>query len=85
MRMTQDNVLIKLHQRAEVTRGGIVLPDEKQLRDEPKGVVVAAGPKVRELRAGDEVVFGTWAGQAVTLKGVEHIILKEGDVLAKEC
>ena len=84
MKMTKDNVLIKIHQRPEVTKGGIVLPQEKELKNDPKGTVIAVGPAVRELVAGDEVLFGMYAGHELKIKGVPHIILRELDILAKE-
>jgi len=67
----------------------IVIPDSA--REKPvHGTVVAAGPGrflddgtrlAPDLKAGDTILFGKYSGQAITLDGVEYLVMKEADVL----
>lgn len=82
MRMLRDNVLLKQRERAEKTKGGLYLPEDKQLKDDPIADIVAVGSQVKELSTGDTVVFGSYAGTWVTINDVEHLIMKEDDILA---
>jgi chaperonin GroES len=84
LKMSKDNVMIQVRKREEVTKGGIVLPDAKELKDDPVGVVVGVGPDVTDIEEGDTVHFGTYAGQELTLEDQDYIILKYDDILAKE-
>ena len=73
----------------EKTRGGIVLPDTA--KEKPKqGQVVAVGEGAltdegqrlpMRVKAGDRIVFSSFAGTEVTLEGEEYLILSESDVL----
>jgi chaperonin GroES len=85
-----DRVVVEPLEAEEKSRGGIILPDtakEKPL----EGKVVAAGkgktddggkPVPMEVKAGDKVLYGKYAGTEVTVDGNEYIILKEEDILA---
>ncbi len=86
----RDRILVKPEEKDTVTASGIVIPDnvaEKPL----KGKVLAVGTgKIAEdgsvvplvIKAGDTVLFGKFAGQTVKVDDVEHLILKEDDVMA---
>lgn len=90
IRPLADRVVVKRLAQEEKTKGGIIIPDTA--KDKPvEGTVIAAGSgkvlkngKVRApaVKAGDRVLFGTYAGTEVKLDGVEHVILGEDDVLA---
>ena len=84
MRMTRDKVLIKQVALEKETEGGIILAESTELKADPRGTVMAVGPEVKDLEAGDQVVFGTYAGTLLTVDGDECLILREEDVLAKE-
>jgi len=85
-----DRVIIRRMEEEEVTAGGIVLPDtakEKPL----KGEVVAVGPgKVADngqtipmnVKVGDTVLFGKFAGQDITVDGEELLVMREDDIVA---
>jgi chaperonin GroES len=85
-----DRILVKRAEREERSKGGIILPEsakEKPLEAE----VVAAGTgrqladgSVRplEVKAGDRILFGKYAGDEIKLDGQEYLILREDDVLA---
>ena len=68
-----------------------MLPDAAQEKPQ-KGEVVAAGPgrvldsgerAAPEVKVGDIILFGKYAGTDVTVEGEEHLILRESDILAK--
>ena len=90
LRPLYDRVLVKRVEAEERTSSGLIIPDaakEKPLEAE----VVAVGSgrvtkdgKVRamSLKVGDRVLFGKYTGDEVKLDSVEHIILREEDILA---
>jgi chaperonin GroES len=90
IRPLADRVVIKRLEQEEKTKGGIIIPDTA--KEKPvEGMVVAAGNgktlkngKVRplEVKAGDKVLIGKWAGTEVKLDGIEHVILSEDEILA---
>ena len=53
---TGDNVLIERDREDEVTKGGIVLPESSRKTDMPTAKVVAVGPKVTLVKAGDKIM-----------------------------
>ena len=90
IRPLQDRILIKRVKEEEKTKGGIIIPDTA--KEKPiEGEIVAVGTgkvlengKVRALdvKAGDRILFGKYAGNEIQVDGVEHLILREDDVLA---
>jgi chaperonin GroES len=90
IRPLHDRLLVKRLDEETKTKGGIIIPDtakEKPL----EGAVVAVGKgklsnegKVTPLdvKAGDKILFGKYAGTEVKIDGTEHLILREEDVLA---
>jgi chaperonin GroES len=90
IRPLHDRLIVKRLNEEEKTKGGIIIPDtakEKPL----EGTVVAVGNgrimedgKVRpmDVKAGDKILFGKYAGTEMKIDGVEHLILREDDVLA---
>jgi chaperonin GroES len=90
IRPLQDRVLVRRVEEEERTAGGIIIPDTAKERPQ-EGLVVATGKgKVRDdgsvtpldVKQGDRVLFGKYAGTEVTLDGEEYVILREDDVLA---
>lgn len=67
------------------TASGLYIPDTAKEKPQ-QGTVVAAGPGKKdepmELKAGDVVLYGKYAGTEVTVDGKELLIMKQGDVLA---
>ena len=90
VRPLADRILVKREEPSETVRGGIIIPDTaKEKPQEAK--VVAVGPgKVDdagkrtplELKTGDRILVGKYAGTEVKIDGVEHLIMREDDVLA---
>jgi len=86
----RDKVVVERCEAEEKTAGGIVLPDTA--KDKPKqGTVIAVGTgrlldngEVRplEVRKGDRVLFGGFAGTEVKIDGKEYLVLSESEILA---
>ena len=89
IRPLQDRILVKRIEEEEKTEGGIIIPDTA--KEKPiEGRVIAVGKgkvsedgKVRPLdvKKGDRILFGKYAGTEVKLEGEEHLIMREDDVL----
>lgn len=85
-----DRVIVKPKAPAEVTKGGIILPDTAQ--EKPmEGEIIAvgsgktddAGKKVAmDLKVGDKVLYGKYSGTEVKLNDEEFLIMRESDVYA---
>ena len=90
IRPLADRVVVKRTPEEEKTKGGIIIPDSA--KEKPvEGLVVAVGAgkvlkdgKTRPLdvKEGDKVLFGKYSGTEVKLDGVEHVLLREDDILA---
>ena len=85
-----DRVLVKRLESEEKTAGGLYIPDTAKEKPS-KGQVVAAGHgKAGEngervalaVKAGDMVLFNKYAGTEVKLDGVDHLVMREEDILA---
>lgn len=80
-----DRVIIRPTAAEEVTVSGIIIPDSA--KEKPlKGTVVAAGPGTKdetmELKEGDVVLYGKYAGTEVELDGEKLLIMRQNEVLA---
>ena len=87
-----DRIVLKRLDAEATTAGGIVLPDSAKEKPQ-KGEIVATGPGVLldsgkratlDVKVGDKVIFGKFAGTEVSVDGQELIIMKESDILAIE-
>ena len=85
-----DRIVVKALESREKTKGGIVLPDTAKERPQ-EGKVVAVGKgkvledgtvKSLEVKSGDTVLFGKYAGTEVQVDEGQLLILREEDVLA---
>ena len=85
-----DRVLVKRLESEEKTAGGLYIP--ASAKDNPsKGQVVAVGPGKMDdngkripmaVKPGDEVLFNKYAGTEVKLDNVDHLVMREEDILA---
>ena len=85
-----DKVIVKRLEAETKTKGGIVLPDTA--KEKPKrGKVLAVGPGRTldsgevvkpSVKAGDEVIFSSYAGTEITVDGEEMLIMGQDDILA---
>jgi len=85
-----DIVLVLRIGEEEKTAGGIIIPDTAKEKPQ-EGKVVAVGPgKVNDegkkialdVKAGDKILFGKYSGTEIKIDGVEHLIMREEDILA---
>ncbi len=89
VRPLQDRILVTRVPEVEKTRGGIIIPDSAKERPlEGKVVAVGAGKRTEDgklvaldVKSGDRVLFGKYAGTEIKVDGVEHIILREEEIL----
>jgi chaperonin GroES len=86
-----DRVLLKRLEEKEAKKGGIIIPDTaKEKPQEAEVIAVGKGRMTEdgkliplEIKKGDRVLIGKYSGTEVTIDGVEHVILKEEEILAK--
>ena len=84
-----DRVLVLRIEEDEKTSGGIIIPDTAKEKPQ-EGKVVAAGPgrldengkRIRmAVKKNDRVLFGKYAGTEIQIDGVEHIIMREDEIV----
>ncbi len=89
IRPLQDRVIVKRIEEEEKTKGGIIIPDTAKEKPQQGRVVAVGKGKVSEegkvtpldVKVGDRVLFGKYAGSEVKLDGEEHLIMREEDIL----
>ncbi|GAA4325970.1 co-chaperone GroES [Pigmentiphaga soli] len=90
IRPLYDRLIVKRVEQQRKTASGIVIPDSAAEKPE-YGEVIAVGSgkllqdgtqRPLELKVGDRVLFGKYAGQTVKLDGEEVLVLREEDVMA---
>lgn len=89
IRPLQDRILVKRVNSEEKTAGGIIIPDNA--KEKPmEGEVIAIGNGKRlddgtiqkpDLKVGDTILFSKYAGSEVKIDGVEHLVMREDDIL----
>jgi chaperonin GroES len=90
IRPLSDRLLVLRIEEDEETSGGIVIPDTAKEKPQEGEVVAVGSGKLNEkgaripmaVKAKDRVLFGKYAGTEVTIDGVEHLIMREEDILA---
>jgi chaperonin GroES len=89
IRPLQDRLVVRRVEEQETTKGGIIIPDAAKERP-LEGDVIAVGNGKRledgsvvplDVKQGDRILFGKYAGTEIKLDGVEHLILREEEVL----
>jgi chaperonin GroES len=89
IRPLQDRVLVKRVEEEQKTKGGIIIPDTAKEKPIEGEVIAVGNGKVQEdgkvrpldIKKGDRVLFGKYAGTEVKIENVEHLILREEDIL----
>jgi chaperonin GroES len=85
-----DKVLVKRLEAEERTAGGILLPDTaKEKPKEGKIIAVGQGRQLKDgtyapfgVKAGDKVLFSSYAGTEIKINGEEYLVMNEEDILA---
>jgi chaperonin GroES len=89
IRPLQDRVIVRRLEEDEKTAGGIIIPDTAKEKPQ-KGEIVAAGPGKKndegklqpvDVKAGDKVLFGKYAGTEIKIEGEELLIMREDDIM----
>ena len=89
IRPLYDRILVRRVKEEDKTAGGLYIPDTAKEKPQ-EGKVVATGDgrrgddgKLQKLcvKKGDRILFGKYSGSEVTLDGVEHLIMREDDIL----
>jgi len=78
-------VVIEPKEAETRTASGLYIPDTAKEKPQ-QGTVVAAGPgskdEAMELKVGDKVLYGKYAGTEVSVDGKDYLIVKQSDILA---
>lgn len=85
-----DRILVRRLDQEQKTKGGIIIPDTAQEKPQEAEVVAVGTGKILDngqarkidLKAGDRVLLSKYSGSEIKLDGIEHLILREEDVLA---
>ena len=89
VRPLHDRILVRRVAEEEKTKGGIIIPDTAKEKPAEGEVIAVGGGKpndkgsVRplEVKKGDRVLFGKYSGNEIKIDGVDHLILREDDIL----
>jgi chaperonin GroES len=90
VRPLHDRVIVKRIEEEEKTKGGIIIPDTAKEKPIEGKIVAAGNGKVLEngskvpleVKKGDRVLFGKYAGTDIKIDGKEHLIMREDDIIA---
>src|SRR5580698_4384941 len=90
IRPLHDRIIVHRLEEGEQQIGGIIIPDTAKEKPQQGTVISVGNGKARDVgkpipldvKAGDRILFGKYAGQEVKLDGEEVLIMKEDDVLA---
>lgn len=89
IRPLNDRIIVKRVEEEKKTAGGIIIPDTAKEKPQ-EGKVVAVGPGKRDekgdrmsmdVREGDRILFSKYAGTEIKIDGVEHIFMREDEIL----
>jgi chaperonin GroES len=83
-------VIVKRIEEEETTKGGIIIPDTAKEKPIEGEVIAVGGGKLLdtgkkqplEVKKGDKVLFGKYAGTDIQVEGEEHLIMREDDIIA---
>lgn len=88
-----SHIIVTRSNAAEKSSGGIIIPEKG--KEKPKeGTVIAVGNgkmmedgkrQTMQLKAGDKVLFSSYAGTEVKVEGEEYLVMEESDVFAVIC
>ena len=89
LRPLQDRILVQRVEEETTTKGGIIIPDTAKEKPAEGKVVAVGNGKLGddgkrvalEVKKGDRILFGKYAGTEVKIEGDEYLIMREDDVL----
>jgi chaperonin GroES len=89
IRPLQDRIIVKRTEEEETTKGGLIIPDTAKEKPQEGKIIAVGKGKVGEdgkvlpldVKPGDQVLFGKYAGTEIKIEGEEHLIMREDDLL----
>jgi len=89
VRPLHDRILVRRIAEEEKTKGGIIIPDSAKEKPAEGEVIAVGNGKANEkgevrpltVKKGDRILFGKYTGNDIKIDGVDHLILREDDVL----
>ena len=89
IRPLNDRVIVQRIAEEEVTKGGIIIPDSAKEKPQEGKVVAVGNGKVLEngtklpmdVKVGDKILFGKYAGTEIKIEGDEVLMMREDDIL----
>jgi chaperonin GroES len=86
-----DRVLLRRLEEKDVTKGGIIIPDTAKEKPQEAEIIAAGKGRVTEdgkvipldVKKGDKVLIGKFSGTEVMIGDIEHLIVREEEILAK--
>ena len=90
IRPLQDRVIVECVEEETTTAGGIIIPDTASKEKPQEGVIIAAGKgKVNaegaviamDVKVGDRVLFGKYAGNEIKIDGNSYLMMREDDIM----
>jgi chaperonin GroES len=90
VRPLYDRILVKRVEEENKTAGGLFIPETAKEKPQKALIVAVGSGKVQEdgsirkldVKAGDKILFSKYSGSDIKIDGVEHLILREDDILA---
>jgi chaperonin GroES len=89
VRPLYDRILVRRVAEEEKTKGGIIIPDSAKEKPAEGEVIAVGNGKANEkgeiraliVKKGDRILFGKYTGSEIKIDGIDHLILREDDVL----
>ena len=89
IRPLQDRVIVKRIEEEEKSKGGIIIPDTAKEKPQEGKVTAVGKGKVNDdgkitpldVKVNDRILFGKYSGTEINIDGVEHLIMREDDIL----
>ncbi|MBM2839403.1 MAG: co-chaperonin [Deltaproteobacteria bacterium] len=89
IRPLQDRIIVKRIKEEEKTKGGLFIPETAKEKPSEGEIVAIGKGKILEngtllppdVKVGDRILFSRYGGSEVKIEGVEHLIMREDDIL----
>jgi chaperonin GroES len=89
VRPLYDRILVRRVAEEEKTKGGIIIPDSAKEKPAEGEIIAVGNGKANEkgevrplmVKKGDRILFGKYTGSEIKIDGVDHLILREDDIL----
>lgn len=89
IRPLHDRIIVERIEEETVTAGGLIIPDSAKEKPQQGKVIAAGKGKVTEdgkllgmdVKVGDRILFGKYAGTEIKVEGKEYLMMREDDVL----